>query len=51
MPLLIFLALIAVAAVVIASFTLHFLFSPWLLLVLIGVLVWIRFRTRRRHDR
>jgi hypothetical protein len=25
----------------------HFLFSPWLLLVAIGVLAWIKFRPRR----
>lgn len=41
------LALIAIVALIIISFTLHFLFSPWLLLVAIGVLAWIKFRPRR----
>jgi hypothetical protein len=41
------LALIAIVALIIVSFTLHFLFSPWLLLVAIGVLAWIKFRPRR----
>ncbi len=46
MPLIIALVLIAMVALTILSFTLHFLFSPWLL-VAIGILVWIRFRPRR----
>ena len=46
MPLLIALALIAIVAVTVLSFTLHFLFSPWLL-VAIGILAWIKFRPRR----
>jgi hypothetical protein len=41
------LALIAIVALIIVSFTLHFLFSPWLLVVAIGVLAWIKFRPRR----
>jgi hypothetical protein len=48
MPLIIALALIAIVALIIVSFTLHFLFSPWLLVV-IGILVWIKFRPRRSH--
>ena len=40
-------ALIAIVALAVLSFTLHFLFSPWLLLVAIGVLAWLRFRPRR----
>ena len=43
------LALIAIAAVTVLGFTLHFLFSPWLLVVAIGVLAWIKFRSRRSH--
>jgi hypothetical protein len=42
------LALIAIVALTILSFTLHFLFSPWLL-VAIGILVLIKFRPRRSH--
>jgi hypothetical protein len=40
------LVLIAVAALAVVGFTVHFLFSPWLL-VAIAVLAWIRFRPRR----
>ena len=36
-------ALIAIVALTVLSFTLHFLFSPWLL-VAIGILAWIKFR-------
>ena len=48
MPWIVALALIAIVALVIVSFTLHFLFSPWLL-VAIGILAWIKFRPRRSH--
>jgi hypothetical protein len=41
------LALIAIVALTVLSFTLHFLFSPWLLVAAIGVLAWLRFRPRR----
>ena len=41
------LVLIAIVALTILSFAVHFLFSPWLLLVAIGVLAWIKFRPRR----
>ena len=39
--------LIAILALAVLSFTLHLLFSPWLLLVAIGILAWLRFRPRR----
>jgi hypothetical protein len=48
MPLIIALALIAIVVLAIVGFTLHFLFSPWLL-VAIGILAWIKFRPRRSH--
>ena len=41
------LALIAVVALVVLGFAVHLLFSPWLLLVVIGVLAWIKFRPRQ----
>ncbi len=41
------LVLIAIAALIILSFTLHVLFSPWLLLVAIGILILIKLRPRR----
>jgi hypothetical protein len=43
------LALIAIAALALLSFTLHVLFSPWLFVVAIGVLLWLKFRPRRSH--
>jgi hypothetical protein len=46
MPLIIALALIAIVVLAIVGFTLHLLFSPWLL-VAIGILAWIWFRPRR----
>jgi hypothetical protein len=42
------LALVAIAALTILSFTFHVLFSPWLL-VAIGILVLIKFLPRRSH--
>lgn len=41
--------LVAILALTVLSFILHLLFSPWLLVVAIGVLVWLRFRPRRPH--
>ena len=41
------LVLIAIVALTVLSFALHILFSPWLLLVAVGVLAWIKFRPRR----
>jgi hypothetical protein len=49
MPAIIALALIAIVALTVLSFTVHFLFSPWLLVV-IGILAWIKFRPRRSHQ-
>lgn len=46
MPAIIALVLAAIVALAIISFTLHFLFSPWLL-VAIAILAWIRFRPGR----
>jgi hypothetical protein len=37
--------LAAVVALAVLGFALHFLFSPWLLVV-IAILAWIRFRPR-----
>jgi hypothetical protein len=36
-------------ALTVLSFTMHILFSPWLLLA-IGILAWIKFRPRRSHQ-
>jgi len=47
MPGIIALVLIAIIALAILSFAAHILFSPWLLVVVIGIVAWIRFRPRR----
>ncbi len=47
MPGIIALVLIAIVALIVVSFTMHILFSPWLLLVAAGILLWIKFRPRR----
>jgi hypothetical protein len=43
------LAVVALVAVAVVGFVLHLLFSPWLLLVAVGVLAWIKLRPRRRY--
>jgi ABC-type iron transport system FetAB permease component len=45
MPAILTLVLAAVVALVILGFVLHFLFSPWLL-VIVAILAWLRFRPR-----
>jgi hypothetical protein len=42
--------LIALVALAVLSFAVHVLFSPWLLLVAIGILAWIKFRPRHSHQ-
>jgi len=49
MPRILALVLIAIAVLAVLSFTMHILFSPWLL-VAIGILVCITFRARRSHQ-
>jgi D-alanyl-lipoteichoic acid acyltransferase DltB (MBOAT superfamily) len=48
MPGIIALVLIAIVALIVFSFTMHILFSPWLL-VAIGIVLLIKFRPRRSH--
>jgi len=43
------LILIAIVALTVLSFAVHVLFSPWLLLVAIAILAWIKFRPRHSH--
>jgi len=43
------LAVIAIVALVVLGLVLHLLFSPWLLVVLIAVVAWIKLRPRRSH--
>jgi hypothetical protein len=47
MPAIIAVVLIAIVALTVLGLAAHILFSPWLLLVAIGILVWIKFRPRR----
>ncbi len=49
MPAIIALVLIALVALAVASFAVHILFSPLLLLLVIGILIWLKFRPRRSH--
>ena len=49
MPRILALILIAILALTVLSFTMHILFSPWLL-VAIGILVWVKFRPRRSRQ-
>jgi hypothetical protein len=44
------LILIAIVALTVLGFAVHVLFSPWLLLVVIGVLAWVRFGPRRSRQ-
>jgi hypothetical protein len=46
MPALIAIALVVILAVVLFGMVVHLLFSPWLLLVAVGVIAWIKFRPR-----
>jgi hypothetical protein len=43
------LALIVVAALIVLSFAVHVLFSPWLLVVALAVVAWVKFGPRRSH--
>jgi len=43
--------LIAIVALAVLGFAVHLLFSPWLLLVAIAILAWVKFRPGRSHDR
>ena len=41
------LAVLAIVAFAVLGFALHVLFSPWLLLVAIAILAWVKFGPRR----
>ncbi len=49
MPAILALVLLAIVAIAVLSFTVHLLFSPWLLVAVIAVLAWIKFRPHRSH--
>ena len=42
--------LVAILALAVLGFVVHVLFTPWLLLVAVGVLAWIKFRPRRSRQ-
>jgi hypothetical protein len=44
------LVLIAIVALSVLSFAVHILFSPWLLLAVLGILAWVKFGPRRSHQ-
>jgi hypothetical protein len=44
------LVLIAIVALAVFGFAMHLLFSPWLLLAVIGILVWVKFRPGRSRQ-
>ena len=50
MPAIIALVLIAFVAVAVLGIAVHLLFSPWLLVAAVAVLVWMRFRPRRSRQ-
>ncbi len=47
MPGLIVLVVMAIVALIVLSFAVHILFSPWLLLLAAGVVLWLALRSRR----
>ncbi|MFY9927440.1 MAG: hypothetical protein WAK82_05510 [Streptosporangiaceae bacterium] len=49
MPAIIALVLAAIVALIIFSAVVHLLFSPWLLLVAVAIVAWIKLRPRRSH--
>jgi hypothetical protein len=40
------LALVLIIGIAVLSFAMHLLFSPWLLLLAVAVLAWMKFRPR-----
>jgi hypothetical protein len=50
MPAIIALVLAAIVALAVLGFVLHVLFSPWLLLVVVAIVAWIKFRPSRSRQ-
>jgi hypothetical protein len=44
------LALAVIVALIVLGAILHMLFSPWLLVLAIAVVAWIKLRPRRSHE-
>ncbi|HEX6454184.1 MAG TPA: hypothetical protein VF060_32580 [Trebonia sp.] len=49
MPLILAIIVIAFAVLALLAFAAHFVFSPWLLVAAVVVLVWFKLRPRRFH--
>jgi hypothetical protein len=47
MPGILALAVIVVVALIVLSFAVHVLFSPWLLVAAVALLAWVKFGPRR----
>jgi hypothetical protein len=47
MPAILALVLIAIVALLVVSFAVHVLFSPWLILAAVAIVAWIKFRPGR----
>jgi hypothetical protein len=43
------LVLFAILALIVLSFAVHVMLSPWLLLLAVGILAWVKFRPRHSH--
>jgi hypothetical protein len=50
MPAFIALVLVAILAVVVLTIAVHLLFSPWLLVVAVAIVAWVKFRPRRSRQ-
>ncbi len=44
------LVLIAIVALTVLGFAVHLFFSPWILLAVIGIALWVKFRPRGPHQ-
>jgi hypothetical protein len=50
MPAILALVLVAVVALLVVSFAVHLLFSPWLILAAVAIFAWIKFRPGRSRQ-
>jgi hypothetical protein len=50
MPAILALVLVVIVALIVVSFAVHILFSPWLILAAIAVVAWMKFRPGRSRQ-
>ena len=50
MPAIIAIAVAVIIGIAVVSFAVHLLFSPWLLLVAVAIVAWVKLRPRRSHQ-